>query len=110
MNDRDVLRTIEASRVMRALAAALGRVRQIAETSMTVSRVRSLRQWWNHESSLSKRRAVGILLVTAGSVHMLLRAADPPPGWLWIVVPVWGVVVGALLVAGSSTALHEGKS
>ena len=110
MNDRDVLRTIEASRVMRALAVALGRIGQIGESSMTVSRVRSLRQWWNRESASSQRLAVGILLVTAGSVHVLLRAADPPPGWLWMVVPVWVVLVGAMLVASSWNALHEGKS
>lgn len=110
MNDRDVVAVVEASWLMRAVAGALCRVAQIADDSIAVSRARALHQWWHHERSSQRRRAVGTMLVAAGSVHLLLRAPDAPPGWLWMIVPGWATIVGAFLLAVSSRALDEEKS
>ena len=110
MSEQELLNTVETSRVMRSLAKPLSGVKRSAETSVVVNRLRGLLQWWDAQRSVLRWRAVGILLVTAGTVHLVMSATRPSPGWLWMVIPVWAAMIGAMLVVLSLRALREGKS
>jgi hypothetical protein len=110
MSEHELLSTIETSRVMRLLTRPLSAVTRSAETSIVVNRLRRLLQWWDAQRSPRRWRAVGILLVTAASVHLVVSATRPSPGWLWMVIPVWAAMIGAMLVVLSSRAPREGKS
>jgi hypothetical protein len=110
MSDREVLHAIETSRLMRTLTGGLSRVRQIAATSVVVNRVRDLGHWWNGQPLVDRRRALGIMLVTAGGVHILLVADQPTPGSMWMVIPLWTMCVGVLLVSASVSTRSERES
>jgi hypothetical protein len=107
---RDVLATIEESRLMQALTRAFLAIHRIAETSIVVRRLDQVRRWWNRLAARERRRAAGIMLLTAGSVHMLLSLPRPTPGALWMVVPVWAMFIGALLILMSVAAQGERTS
>ena len=57
-----------------------------------------------------QRRALGIMLITAGLIHIGWRLTVRPAGWLWLVIPIWAMVIGLLLFAASIQRPREIKS
>lgn len=49
-----------------------------------------------------RRRALGLVLITAALVHSGLTAVNHlPAGWMWLVAPAMAFAEGAVLLAAS---------
>lgn len=101
MNDRDIVRMLESSLLVRALEGAGGWLRHASAGSVLVPAI--LRVW---RSATSR---VGSVILIASITHALLMlaaiaAGDPeglsprPARWLWVMVPVAAAVIAAFLI------------
>jgi uncharacterized membrane protein len=110
MNDRDLMDVIETSRLYGIVVDGAARVRRAATQSMVITAARELRTWWFNAHPGRRWRAPGLVLLIAGVVHIALQVTRSPSGWLWLVVPLWAIVTGAVLIAFSISHPSETAS
>ncbi len=92
MNERDLVRVLESSALVRTLESAGGWVRRAAGSSVLVpAAVRS----WRLASS-----RIGVVLMIAVITHVALMFSARPTGWFWMVLPAAAAVIAAFLIYG----------
>jgi hypothetical protein len=108
VSDHRVVTVIETSRLFQLVATTAARASRAAQASGAGAGARQIVRWWS--ARMAVQRALGIMLITAGLMHIGWRLTVRPAGWLWLVIPIWAVVIGLLLLAASIQRPREIKS
>ena len=109
MSERDLIDVIEASRVFRVVANGARSLAAIAQASTAAGVARDVLTWWR-QAGRRRWHVPGIAMLVAGAVHISVVATQSPNGWLWLVVPVWAMVMGAMFILMSFTPSRESGS
>ena len=97
-DDPDVVRSLSASYLLRPVDAAIRAVWRGAAVSRTAGVYQRARARWGLLTPAGRHARIGIILVVAAVTHVGWQWwQEPPPGWLWLMVPGLAAAAGAML-------------
>ena len=97
-DDPRVVDALEQSVLIRACSTVLDTMWHAAEASRVAEMANQAIGWWTSHRLSERRTSIGIAAMTGAAVHVALVAAQqPPPGWLWLVLPALAATTGAML-------------
>ena len=92
MDDRDLVRVAEESRLVRAVEHAARACRPAAGESRLIASV--------HPIARTVAAQPGVVLAAATATHLALMFTAPPRGWYWLLLPgIFAIVAASLMFA-----------
>ena len=97
-DDPEVVRALESSVVLRAVARAGNALWDAAARSRSASRFADARRAWRAQPRDQRRRSTACVLIVAAAIHVILVAVNEvPAGWLWLLPPAMAASIGSVI-------------
>ena len=101
INQNAAIGILRSSAIVRVASRMIETVDRAARQSASHAIWSGVTAAWRRSDRATRRRSIGIALVTAVVVHIALLLGQPLPGWRGFVVPAIALAQGLLLLAAS---------